>query len=147
MATFVLFHEFANHLGKKLINLQATDVFKWVLVPAANTPSQANDTQLSNITQIANGNGYTTGGTAEPVTTYAETGAGTGIWQFGTASSGPTWTASGGSIATFQYAVLYDDTATNDELVGYLDYGSTVTITVGNTFTIDVGANGIFRIS
>lgn len=144
MATFVFFHEFANNLGKKLINL-STDSFYWALTNTA--PTAATDDTLSDITQIANGNGYTTGGAAEPVTTFAETGAGTGIWQFGTSSSGPTWTASGGAIAQFRYAVLYDTTASNDELVGYLDYGSAVDITVGNTFTIDVGANGIFRIS
>ena len=48
-----------------------------------------------------------------------------------------TWTASGGSIGPFRYSVIYNDTATNDELIGYIDYGYSVTVASGQTFTID----------
>lgn len=46
-------------------------------------------------------------------------------------------TASGGDTDAFRYVVVYNDTAANDELIGYYDYGASTTITDGNTFTID----------
>jgi hypothetical protein len=52
-------------------------------------------------------------------------------------------------MAAFRYVICYDDTPTSpaDPLIGQLDYGSSLTLTDGNTFTVDVGANGIFRLS
>jgi hypothetical protein len=44
--------------------------------------------------------------------------------------------------------VLYNDTATNDELIGWWDYGTTVTITNGNSFTVDFDpSNGVLTIA
>lgn len=140
MPTFTLFHEFIFNLGGSDIDLDS-DTFKAVLSNSA--PSAANNTVLADITQIANGNGYLTGGVTLASVTWLETGAGTGIWQWSAADF--TWTASGGSIATFQYVAIYDDTSASDKLVGYLDYGSALNITNGNSFTVDVGASGIFR--
>lgn len=144
MATFTFFDEFKKYLGDGTIDLDS-HAFKIVLTNTAPTPGT--NTVLADITQIANGNGYTTGGNTLGTVTWAETGAGTGIWQFTSADS--VWTASGGNIGPFRYVVMYDDTPTTpaDPLVGYLDYGSGVTITTGNTFTVDVGANGWFRLS
>jgi hypothetical protein len=47
------------------------------------------------------------------------------------------WTATGGSIATFRTAYLYNDTASNDEVIGYIDFGYGISVTIGQTFTID----------
>jgi hypothetical protein len=147
MATFKLFHEFGNQLGLGGHNLN-TSTFRVALCPAASAPVQATGAVLADITQIAAGNGYTTvadGVGATVAMAWAETGAGTGIWQWGTSSSDVTFTASGGSITTFRYAVIVDDTSSSNKLVGFLDYGSDVTVTVGNTFTIDSGASGFFQ--
>lgn len=100
---------------------------------------------LTDITQIAAGNGYSTGGQALDSVTWAETSAGSGVWRLNSADE--VFTASGGAIAQFRYIVLYNNTATNDELIGYLDYGSAVDVTSGNTFTIDLGANGWFELT
>lgn len=144
MATFTFFDEFKKYIGDGTADLD-THTFKIVLTNSA--PTTGTNTVLADITQIANGNGYTTGGNTLGTVTWAETGGGTGIWQFTSADS--VWTASGGSIGPFRYVVLYDDTPTSpaDPLVGLLDYGSNVTVTTGNTFTVDVGANGWFRLS
>ena len=64
MATFTLFDEFIFSLGGSDIDLDS-DTFKAVLSNSA--PSAANNTVLTDITQIANGNGYTTGGVTPPV--------------------------------------------------------------------------------
>ena len=58
-------------------------------------------------------------------------------------------TASGGSVAAFRYVIIYNDTATSpaDPIVGYYDYGSSLTLNDGDTFTIDIGANGILTLT
>lgn len=92
----------------------------------------ATNNVLANLTQIANGNGYTTGGESVPNTSISQSG--------GTATfigDAVTWTASGGSMADFRYVALYDDTVASpvvDPTVAYWDYGSTVTLAVGETF-------------
>lgn len=142
MPTFTFFHEFKNNLANGAIDLDS-HTFKAVLTNSA--PSAANDDELADITQIANGSGYTTGGVTLASVTWAETGSGTGVWRFSAADF--SWTASGGTIGPFRYVVLYDDTATNDKLVGYLDYGTSISVTDGNGFTADIGANGLFELS
>lgn len=140
MATSVLFHEAMFNIGSGLIDLDSHS-FKAVLSNVA--PVQATGSLLADITQIANGNGYTTGGVALTSVTYTESGAGTGIWVWTSADF--SWTASGGSMADFRYVVIYDDTAAGDPLVLYIDYGSTLTITSGSTFTADVQTAGLAR--
>ena len=58
-------------------------------------------------------------------------------------------TASGGSVAPFRYVVIYNDTPTSpaDPIVGYYDYGSSLTLNDGDTFTIDIGTNGILTLT
>jgi hypothetical protein len=60
-----------------------------------------------------------------------------------------TLTASGGSVAAFRYIVIYDDTVTSpaDPVIGYYDYGTSLTLNDGDTFTIDIGANGILTLT
>lgn len=143
MATFTFFDEFKKYLGDGTIDLD-THTFKLMLTNTAPDPD--NNTVRADITEISAGNGYTAGGVTLGSVTWTETGAGSGIWQFTSADA--SWTASGGSIATARYFVMYDDTPTSpaDPLVGYLDNGAGFTITVGNTVTADVGANGWFRL-
>ena len=58
-------------------------------------------------------------------------------------------TASGSSVAPFRYVVIYNDTPTSpaDPIVGYYDYGSSLTLNDGDTFTIDIGTNGILTLT
>jgi hypothetical protein len=44
-----------------------------------------------------------------------------------------------GAVAPFRYVVLYDNTPTSpaDPLVGWWDYGSSITMANGETFTVD----------
>jgi hypothetical protein len=138
MASFVKFYSFVEAVAEKTHNL-GSDTLKVALTNSA--PSQSN-TQLSNITQISNGNGYTTGGTAVTVTASSQT---TGTYKL--VGNDVVFTATG-AVGPFRYAVLYNDTATNDELIGYWDYGSSVTLANTETFTVDFdGTNGILQIA
>jgi hypothetical protein len=58
-------------------------------------------------------------------------------------------TASGGSVAAFRYVVVYNDTPTSpaDPVIGYYDYGTSLTLNDGDTFTIDIGTNGILTMA
>lgn len=128
MATFNKFNSFVENVAEKVHNL-GSDTLKVVLTNSA--PVAAN-TVLANITQIANGNGYTTGGTQAVQSSSAQV---SGTYKLVLADV--LFSASGGSIGPFQYAVLYNDTATNDELIGWYDYGTGLTITTGNNFLVD----------
>jgi hypothetical protein len=140
MATFTLFDEFIKRIGNKELDLD-TDTFKAMLSNTA--PDKAANTVKADITEISAGNGYTAGGVTLTGVTWSETGGGTGIWRW--TANDISWTASGGSIATHRYLVIYDDTEASDALVGYVDRGSTDVIADGNTRTWDIGASGLFE--
>ena len=139
MATFNKFQPFVENLAEKVFNLQS-DTLKVMLV---NTAPVNTNNQKSNLTEISAGNGYTAGGTASTVSSSAQT---SGTYKLVCADV--VFTASGGSIGPFRYAVLYDSTATNSELIGYWDYGSSITLADGETFTWDADpTNGIIQLS
>jgi hypothetical protein len=140
MATFTAVYELGKYLGDATIDFD-THTFKGVITNT--TPAQATNALLGDLTQIAATGGYA----AVTLTgvTYAETGSGTGIWEFDAAPF--SWTASGADFATGRYIYIYDDTATGDPLVGYVDYGTTFVLTDGNTLTVTPGANGILRLT
>lgn len=138
MAVFNKSSSFIEALAEKKHDLGA-DVLKIMLTNS--TPIAAN-TVKANLTDISAGFGYTAGGTAVTITTSAQT---TGLYKL--IGSNVVFTASGGSIGPFRYAVLYNDTATNDELIGWWDYGSSITLLTGETLTVDLDpTNGILTI-
>ncbi len=108
------------------------------------TPSASADLVKADLAEISAGNGYTAGGNQATISSSSQT---SGTYKLVLADPA-TWTASGGSIGPFQYAVLYNDTAANDELIGWWDYGSAVTLNAGETFTVDFDAStGVLTIA
>jgi len=139
MATFNKFNSFVEALAEKVHNL-GSDTLKMALT---NRTPLATNTVLANITQITAANGYTAGGNTASITSSSQT-SGTYKLVLGDV----TFTASGGAMAAFRYAVLYNDTATNDELIGWYDYGSSITLADTETFTIDYDpTNGALTIT
>jgi len=135
MAAYNKFNAFVEDLCEKVHNLQA-DTLKIALT---NTLPVATNSVLANITQIGPGNGYATGGNTATMSTSAQT-AGT----YKLVLADVTFTASGGNMNAFQYAVLYNDTPTApaDPLICWFDYGTPIIITSGNSFTVDLDQTG-----
>lgn len=123
------FDDFSEQLIRGVHDFDA-NTFK---VALTNSAPVATNTVLADITQIASGGGYTTGGETTTisisVSTLTTTVSGTEVQ----------WTGSGGGMATFRYAVLYNDSSTSpaDALIAWFDYGgSGVTLAAGETFTL-----------
>jgi hypothetical protein len=132
MATYAKYQDFVEQLCKAKHDF-SSHVFKVAL--ATGTPNPAH-TILTDITQATGGTGYTAGGATTTIGITETTGTVTV-----TATDPAAWTASGAGI-TFQYAVLYNDTATSpaDALIAYWDNGSSTNVASGNTLTVDFGA-------
>lgn len=126
MATYTKFYDFSEQLAEGIHDWDA-HTFKVMLTLTAPVVT---NTVKADLTEISAGNGYTAGGTATTIATSETTGTTT------VTGTEIIWTASGGSIANFRYAVLYNDTSASDNLVAFWDYGSTVTVASGETFTV-----------
>lgn len=127
MAAYNKFQNFSEELVKGNQNF-ATDVFKVYLTNA--TPSASADVVKADLAEISAGNGYTAGGETTTIA-VSETGGTTTV-----TGTEVTWTASGGSIGPFQYAVLYNSSTAGGDLIAWWDYGSAVTLNTGETFTV-----------
>jgi len=133
VAVFNRFNVFAQNLAKGVHNLDGsppTNVLKVMLTDVAPVVT---NTVFANITEIAAGNGYTAGGAA----LVSPTGTLIGLQEV-LASNQVVFTASGGAIAQFRYAVLYDSTPTSPlkPLIGWWDYGSEFIVADTANFTI-----------
>lgn len=142
-STLTTFDDLSEQMGKGVHNW-ATNTLKLALTNAAPLVS---NTVLSDITQIASGGGYTAGaggGYAVASPAYTETG---GVATLSFADH--VITATGASVGPFRYVVLYNDTAASpaDALIGFLDYGSSVTLADTETLTVDLGATGVLQVT
>jgi hypothetical protein len=139
MAAAIKFETFSEHLAEKVHNLD-TDTIKIALSNTA--PNAATNTVFANITEISAGNGYTAGG-ADVQNATSRTGGTTTVTAVDVV-----FTASG-SVGPFRYVVAYNDTPTSpaDPLIEYWDYGSSITLASGETFTADFGASGLMTIA
>jgi hypothetical protein len=139
MATFNKFNSFVEAVAEKVHNLGA-DTLKVMLT---NSAPVATNTVKADLTDISAGNGYSAGGTAASISSSAQS---SGTYKLVLADV--VFTASGGSIGPFRYAVLYNDTATNDELIGWWDYGSSITLATTETLTVDFDpTNGVLQLA
>ncbi|MCR4299914.1 MAG: hypothetical protein NUV75_14400 [Gallionella sp.] len=131
--TFV--NSFMEDVNEKVFNLGA-DVLK---VALTNTlPDIATADILADITQISAAGGYA------PATVTISASAQSG-GTYTLTHSAVTFTAAGAAFDSARYWVLYDDTATNDELIAYADYGVSYALPATLTWTLNAG--DIFTLS
>lgn len=129
MATYVKFDAFVEAVAEKKHNL-GSDTLTVALTNSA--PTASTNAILTDITQIS----YTNCSARAITTSSSSQTAGT----YKLVLADLTLTASSGTVGPFRYVVIYNDTATNDDLVGYYDYGSSITLNDTETFLIDFSA-------
>ena len=135
MSTFTKINSFVEAVCEKKHDL-GSDTLTVALTSVA--PVATNDV-LADLTEIA----YTNLSTREITTTSsAET---TGTYKLVLTDLVLTAT---GAVGPFRYIAIYNATATNDELIGFYDYGSEITMANGESFKIDFSeANGVLQLA
>lgn len=138
MATFNKFDSFVEAMSEKVHNL-GSDQIKVALTNTAPTAALTNYAGLTAPLAATN----LSGATPFNVTTTSSLQT-AGIYKLVLADLVLTAT---GAVGPFRYIVLYNDTATGKELIGYYDYASSISLANGETFTIDFdAANGVLTI-
>lgn len=129
-----------------LLNATAAN-FRLALVASTWTPAPTTNEVWADVSanEIANGNGYTTGGGALTSVALTQT---SGVVKF--TSAAYVWTASGTGIPAWRYGMVYYLGTLNakvNPLVGYFLGDSTPAdiplTTSGNTLTVTPNASGI----
>lgn len=136
MASFVKFQPFVEAVAEKIHNLGSDQL----VVALTNTAPNATDATLSQITEAT----YTNLSTRNITTTSSAQSSGT----YKLTLTDLVLTSSGGTTGPFRYVVIYNDTSTSDNLISYYDYGSSITLQDGDTFTINFDdSNGFLTIA
>lgn len=135
MATFTKIDAFTEDLAEKVHNLGSDQL----VIALTNTAHTSTWKQLSELTQIS----YTNLSSRNITTSSSAQTSGT----YKLVLSDLTLTASG-AVGPFRYVYVYNDTSTNDSLVAYYDYGSSISLASGDTFTIDFdGTSGFLTLA
>lgn len=134
--SFNKFYSFVEAVAEKTHNL-GSDQLKIALsnISPANT-----NTVLADLTEVS----YTNCSTRNVTT--ASSSQTTGLYKL--VVNDLTLTASGGSVGPFRYITLYNDTAASKELIGYWDYGSSITLMDGEAILLDFdGSAGVLQLT
>jgi hypothetical protein len=136
VASFNKFNSFVEAVAEKAHNLGSDQL----VIALTNSAPGASNTQLSDITEISYTNlssrNITTSSSAQTSGTYKLVLADLVL------------TSSGGSTGPFRYCVIFNDTSTGDLLIGWYDYGSSITLLASETLTIDFdGSAGVLTIA
>jgi hypothetical protein len=146
MAVFNKLNGFVEHLAEGVHNLGSNQLAVALsnIAPGSETtpPTGATTTCiLGNVTQIV----YTNLSSRNVTTSTSDQTSGT----YKLVCADLTLSATG-SVGPFRYIYLYNDTPTSpaDPLIGYYDYGSSISLANGETFTIDFdGVNGVLTLA
>ena len=130
-----------NHTAKRFADGSNAvgDTYKVKLLTAATFDATHTTLAATGGTEATTGTGYTAGGQA--LAGVAVTTITTNDAKFD--ANDVTWTASGGAI-TASYAIIYNDTDTDDPPVAFIDFGGSESASDGTDFIIVWNASGIF---
>lgn len=131
-----VYNRFKANLMNKVVDLEA-DTIKVALLNNSHAFTAGDNTwsQVS-ANELANGNGYTTGGAT--LASMVVTQGATTSWDAADSS----WTT---ATFTAYHAVIYDNTA-SDNLICSIDFGGAQSVASG-TFTIQWNASGIITLA
>lgn len=139
MSAYNKFNQFTKDLIDGVHDFDA-HVFKVMLTNVAPVASNA---VKADLTEISAGNGYTAGGTATTITTSTN---GSGVAKV--TAGDVNFTAAGGTIGPFRYAAIYNDTAAGKPLIGWSDYGASITLQDTELIAVDFdNANGLLTVT
>jgi hypothetical protein len=135
MAVFNKFNSFVEAVAEGTHNLGSNQL----TIALTNTAPVAGNSVLANITEIT----YTNLSTRNLTTTSsAQSG---GLYKLVVADT--TLTSTGGSTGPFRYVVVYNSTAAGGPLIGWFDYGSSITLLAGESLTVDFDqTNGLLTL-
>jgi len=142
---WVTFEEFSKDLANGVHNL-GSDTFIVALVdntatePVAGTATPRWADFSGN--EVADGNGYTSPGATLSGTSIAEAA---GVSTFDDTGN-VTWSQNASGFENAYWAILYNDSATNKEAVGFLDLGGPVSLVTGD-LTITWNASGVLTVT
>ena len=140
MASFNKFNLTSEDWLNALTNY-TSDTFKVMLtntVPV-NTNHVYGDISGNELTTTG---GYTVGGATVTMTPSSSGG----VASVAASAASPTWTGSGAGMGPFRYAVVYDSSAATKTLQGWWDYGSSISLNAGDTFTVS-WASGLLTVT
>ena len=134
MASYNKFNNTVQYFGTAGFSLNNVDTLKLEL---SNTAPVATNSVYSDISanELANGNGYTTGGASLTTVTYTNSTGTSTLY-----ADNVVFTATG-SMGPFRYATVYDSTNASKPLIGWWDYGTSITLNSGETFTVSFSGN------
>jgi hypothetical protein len=140
MPVFNKFYSFAEAVMESVHNF-GSDSLK---IAATNTAPSPNQTQFdpgSLHPPPVNVNGYPSGGASLIVTQSSQSG---GLYKL--IADDLIFLASGGALGPFRFLILYNDTAPNDELIGWWDYLASLTLSDGESLKADLDQiNGVLN--
>jgi hypothetical protein len=138
MAAFVKYDCFAEDLAEKKHNLSADQLYVALsnYAPIVETQTTFNLSDVRDLTHpnyfTPLNNGYVLGGNPATIISSSRTG---GTYKLVLADVVFTATA---NMGPFRYAILWNGTSSVGlPLIGYYDYGSSITLTTGDTFTVN----------
>jgi len=141
MATYNKFNQFVEDLANGVHNFSSHTLKLGLTNTSPNAADTDVDTTLSpdriistsNANEITAENGYTEGGASLTITTNSQSGG-----TYTLAANQIVWTAAGGTIGAFRYTYLYNSSggaAATRPVIAWWDYGSSITLQDGETFT------------
>jgi hypothetical protein len=131
MASFNKINQFVADAANKVHNLSADDLRIYL----SNTAATAGSTVYNTPADLVTSGGYTAGGATCAITSSTQSG---GLYKL--IITGPSWTATTG-FGPFEFAILYNNTAASKQLIGYWDYGSSLSVAASATFSITLDAS------
>jgi len=145
--TVTMFEEALGHIGLGSVYNLNTDTFKIGLIKVATTPTAADadpawgagGTTNFTTNQSTVGGNYANGG-ADITNTFSEAG---GVGRFDAADQAPYLASHGSNPTDVRWGIIYSDTATNKNCLGFIDMGATFDATTGD-INITWNGSGIF---
>ena len=142
-STWQFYHSFKEYMADNTVDLDTHNFRLALFLSTSNFATKTLTTYSQLTNEVANANGYTTGGKALANITWV---SGRSAAEMRWDATALIFTASGGTIVNIKGAVIYQSAG---KLVAYSTLTTTgnIDITDGNTLTLTMAANGIFQLA